>query len=163
MVERTYIERSGTDVEKVTVGANITTIGVGAFNDAASLKSIVFKAANVTKIYKGAFDGIAEDAVIKITASSKKEYNRLVRSLIPATYAYQIFEGRKNCGRDKLLRIALAFPLSIADTNRLLSVGGFNDLYVRNKRDAIVLYCLEKKIGVVDANILLSDSGEEIL
>ena len=70
---------AGTDVEKVTVGSNITTIGVGAFNDAASLKSIVFKAANVTKIYKGAFDGIAEDAVIKITASSKKEYNRLVK------------------------------------------------------------------------------------
>ncbi len=70
---------AGSDVEKVTVGANITTIGVGAFNDAASLKSIVFKAANVTKIYKGAFDGIAEDAVIKITASSKKEYNRLVK------------------------------------------------------------------------------------
>ena len=70
---------AGSDVEKVTVGANITTIGVGAFNDAASLKSIVFKAANVTKIYKGAFDGIAEDAVIKISASSKKEYNRLVK------------------------------------------------------------------------------------
>ena len=70
---------AGTDVEKVTVGSNITTIGVGAFNDAASLKSIVFKAANITKIYKGAFDGIAEDAVIKITASSKKEYNRLVK------------------------------------------------------------------------------------
>ncbi|MBO4498547.1 MAG: leucine-rich repeat protein [Lachnospiraceae bacterium] len=70
---------AGTDVEKVTVGSNITTIGVGAFSDAASLKSIVFKAANITKIYKGAFDGIAEDAVIKITASSKKEYNRLVK------------------------------------------------------------------------------------
>ncbi|MBQ6091595.1 MAG: leucine-rich repeat protein [Lachnospiraceae bacterium] len=70
---------AGTDVEKVTVGSNITTIGVGAFSDAASLKSIVFKAANITKIYKGAFDGIAEDAVIKITASSRKEYNRLVK------------------------------------------------------------------------------------
>ena len=93
----------------------------------------------------------------------EKQKDVIKRSLIPATYAYQIFEGRKNCGRDKLLRIALAFPLSIADTNRLLSIGGFNDLYVRNKRDAIVLYCLEKKIGVVDANILLSDSGEEIL
>ena len=93
----------------------------------------------------------------------EKQKDVIKRSLIPATYAYQIFKGRKNCGRDKLLRIALAFPLTITDTNRLLCIGGFNDLYVRNKRDAIVMYCLEKKIGVVDANILLSDRGEEIL
>ena len=93
----------------------------------------------------------------------EKQKDVIRRSMIPASYAYQIFEGRKNSGRDKLLRIALAFPLSIADTNRLLSVGGFNDLYVRNRRDAIVMYCLEKHVGVVDANNLLYERGEDLL
>lgn len=93
----------------------------------------------------------------------EKQKDVIKRSMIPASYAYQIFEGRKNCGRDKLLRLALAFPLSLADTNRMLSVGGFNDLYVRNKRDAIIMYCLEKRIGVVDTNDLLYERGEDIL
>lgn len=93
----------------------------------------------------------------------EKQKDVIKRSMIPASYAYQIFEGRKNCGRDKLLRIALAFPLSVAETNKMLSVGGFNDLYVRNKRDAIIMYCLEKRIGVVDTNDLLYERGEDIL
>ncbi len=92
-----------------------------------------------------------------------KQKDVIKRSFIPDGYAYQLFEGRKNGSRDKLLRLALAYPLSIADANRLLRAGGFNDLYVRSRRDAIIMYCLEKKYSVLDTNNLLYESGEEIL
>ncbi len=92
-----------------------------------------------------------------------KQKDVIKKSFIPDGYAYQLFEGRKNGSRDKLLRLALAYPLSIADANRLLRAGGFNDLYVRSRRDAIIMYCLEKKYSVLDTNNLLYESGEEIL
>ncbi len=93
----------------------------------------------------------------------EKQKSVIKRSMIQTTYAYQIFEGRKNASRDKLLRLALAFPLTVADTNRLLRQGGYNDLYVRNKRDVLVIYSIEKKLGVGNANELLYSNGEELL
>ncbi len=92
-----------------------------------------------------------------------KQKDAIKRSFIPEGYAYQIFEGRKNCSRDKILRLALAYPLSVADTNMLLRAGGFNDLYVRSRRDAIIMYCLEKKTSVLDTNSLLYERGEKLV
>ncbi|MBR4724547.1 MAG: XRE family transcriptional regulator [Lachnospiraceae bacterium] len=93
----------------------------------------------------------------------EKQKSVIKRSQIPAGYAYQIFEGRKNASRDKLIKLALAFPLTVAETNRLIRQGGYNELYVRNKRDVLVIYSLEKKLSVGDVNELLYSNGEELL
>ncbi|MCR5429352.1 MAG: hypothetical protein K6F16_10190 [Lachnospiraceae bacterium] len=93
----------------------------------------------------------------------EKQKDVIKRSFIPAGYAYQIFEGRKNASRDKLLRIALAFPLSLSETNKLIRLGGYGELYVRNKRDVLIMYGIEKKLGVGDTNELLYKNKADLL
>ena len=80
---------------------------------------------------------------------------------LDTTYGYQIFDGRKKPRRDKLLQLAFGFPLTVDETNVLLRAGGMNSLYVRNRRDAICMYCLQQRKSVDDCNDMLFESGEE--
>lgn len=86
----------------------------------------------------------------------------VARSGLSGTYAYQIFDGRKAAGREKLLQLAFGFPLTLDETQHLLKYGGFNELYVKNKRDAYVMYAIEKKYDIPTINKLLLESGEKI-
>ena len=78
-------------------------------------------------------------------------------------YMYQIFNGRRNAKRDKLLRLAFGFPLTIEETQRLLCLGGCGELYVRRKRDVYLMFALEKGYDVLQTNELLYDKGVEII
>lgn len=76
------------------------------------------------------------------------------------TYGYQIFDGRKNPRRDKLLQLAFGFPLTIEETNQLFRAGGMNSLYVRCKRDTICMYCLKQRMTIDECNELLYKANE---
>ena len=83
------------------------------------------------------------------------------RSGLSGTYAYQIFDGKKSAGRDKLIKLAFGFPLSLEETQRLLRFGGHNELYVKKKREAFVMYALEKEYNIDQLNELLYHNEEE--
>ena len=77
----------------------------------------------------------------------------LQKSLVDQNYAYQIMNGRKqNPARDILIRIAFAFPLTVKETQLLLYLGNASKLYVKDKRDSIILYALENNLGFEFAN-----------
>lgn len=78
-------------------------------------------------------------------------------------YMYQIFNGRRNAKRDKLLQLAFGFPLTLEETQRLLRLGGYGELYVRRKRDTYLMFALEKGYDVMQTNALLYEKGVEIL
>ncbi len=83
--------------------------------------------------------------------------------LVPV-YAYQIFDGKRTApGRDKLLQFAFGFPLTVEETNLLLRAGGYNSLYVRNKKDAFIMFALTKKYAIAEVNELLVNNGESPL
>ncbi len=92
----------------------------------------------------------------KITDRSLPEYLQLlldehgleraevVRSAgINDTFGYQIFMGQRGASRNKILQLAFAMKLSLKETNRLLQAAGANELYCKNRRDAIIIFCLE--------------------
>ena len=85
------------------------------------------------------------------------------KSRIERTYCYQIFNGRKKPGRDKLLAIALALNLSFEETQRLLEIANEGVLYARSKRDSILIYSLNHKMSVLDTNFLLNQYSESEL
>ena len=62
---------------------------------------------------------------------------------INPTFGYQIFVGQRNPSRNKLLQLAFAMKLSLRETNRLLQAGGCNELYCKNRRDAIIIFCID--------------------
>ena len=85
----------------------------------------------------------------------------IYKSGLTGTYAYQIFAGKKNAGRDKLIQLAFGFPLSLEETQHLLRFGGYSELYVKKKREAFVMYALEKKYDIYQVNELLYQNEEE--
>lgn len=85
------------------------------------------------------------------------------RANLDESYMYQIFNGRRNAKRDKLLRLAFGFPLTVDETQKLLRLAGYGELYVRRKRDAYLMFALEKRYDAMQADDLLYDKGEKVL
>lgn len=89
-----------------------------------------------------------------------KDVNRgdLIRlTNLSRTYAYQIFNGTKKANRDKIIQIALALQLDLKETERLLKLAGHNALYSKIKRDAIIIYAIERKLSPLATNQLLEE------
>lgn len=59
-----------------------------------------------------------------------------------ATFGYQVFMGQRGASRNKVLQLAFAMKCSLKECNRLLQAAGANELYCKNRRDAIIIYCL---------------------
>lgn len=101
------------------------------------------------------------DVLLKKYQKQKKE---IIRDAgMDTTYGYQIFDGRKKPRRDKLIQLAFGFPLTVEEANRMFRAAGVSDLYVRCRRDAICMYCLQQKMTVDECNSLLYQAGEETL
>ena len=77
------------------------------------------------------------------------------------TFGYQVFTGARKAGRDKLLQIAFAMRLSLRETNRLLQAGHVNGLYCKDRRDAIIIYCLAHESTLAEVNEELYRFGEQ--
>lgn len=72
------------------------------------------------------------------------ERSRVVRMAdLNETFGYQIFTGARHPGRDKVLQIAFAMALTLKETNRALSAAGANALNCKDRRDAIIIFCID--------------------
>lgn len=92
---------------------------------------------------------------------SKKDL--IIRANLERGYAYQILRGDRAPSRDRLLQIAVGLGASVEETQRLLKLGGKNELYPRVKRDAAILFCIEKAYSIIDTQIFLSDQDLPLL
>ncbi len=64
------------------------------------------------------------------------------------TFGYQIFMGQRGASRNKVLQLAFAMHLSLKEADRLLQAAGANGLYCKNRRDAIIIFCLDHGYGL---------------
>lgn len=84
-------------------------------------------------------------------------------SLLDRAYVYQIFSGKKVPSRDKLISIAFGLCLSDDETQKMLKLSGNRDLYVRDERDALILFALQRKQNIFGINELLIDHNFTVL
>lgn len=83
---------------------------------------------------------------------------------LDATYGYQLFTGRRDKpSRDKTLQLAFAMGLSLREADRLLQAAGASKLYCKDRRDAIIIFCLEKGLSLSEVNESLYRLGEDVL
>lgn len=97
---------------------------------------------------------------------SQKKLSRadVVRgSFLGRTYVYQIFSGEKVPSRDKLIAIAFGMGLSDEETQTMLKLSGYKELYARDARDALLLFSLQQKKTIFETNELLDDHSLAIL
>ena len=62
---------------------------------------------------------------------------------INATVIYDIFAGKSRPGRDHAIMIALGLRCDLRETQRLLRLAGVSELWCKQRRDTIIIWCIE--------------------
>ena len=79
------------------------------------------------------------------------------------TYGYNIFMGTRNPTREKLLPLLFTMKCTLREANRILRAAGHSELYVKNRRDAIIMFCLDHGYTLMRTNDELYRFGEEAI
>ncbi|MCL1790624.1 MAG: hypothetical protein FWG40_04615 [Peptococcaceae bacterium] len=84
-------------------------------------------------------------------------------SNINATHAYQIFSGERRASRNKILQLVFAIHATFVEAQRILKLSGVNELYCKNRRDAILIHCLTNSKSLNETEDILYDNSELLL
>lgn len=79
------------------------------------------------------------------------------------SYCYQLFKGTRKPSRDKIIQLCFGMKLNLDESNRLLRAGEKNELYCRNKRDAVIIFGLNNNLSIIDVEEVLCERGLETL
>ena len=77
------------------------------------------------------------------------------------SYGRQVLSGKKGISkRDTIIRICIASNFSVVETNRALKLYNMPILYVKNKRDAVIMIAINEGENYVEnVNKLLIENG----
>jgi len=78
-------------------------------------------------------------------------------------FFFDILGGKKSPNRRYIIRIFLALQLDLNDVQWYLRATDYPQLYARNKRDAVIIYCINHKLSVDACNKMLNNIGLENL
>jgi len=109
------------------------------------------------------FDSMpAHEYLRKLLDDRKLKTTDLIsRCNLDRSYAYQLVNGTRVPSRDLILSIGLELRFTEREMQRMLKLAERPVLYVRNRRDAAILYALGNNLGRDGAADLLRELGEE--
>ena len=84
-------------------------------------------------------------------------------SAVNSTFVYQVFNGERHVGRDNAIKIALGIGCSLRETQRLLRHAGVSELWCKNRRDAIIIHCIDQGLSLPECDDELFRLGEPTL
>lgn len=99
----------------------------------------------------------------KLLLQSNLKVSQVVERSYKGEYVYQVFRGIKKPGRDIVLCIALAMGLNLKETGMLLRIARMPLLDVRNRRDSILIFAINRRLAVPDVNDILYEFQEACL
>lgn len=79
------------------------------------------------------------------------------------SYYYDIINGRKTPTRDTLLKIAFVLSLTREETDKALKLTFNGALYPKNIRDATIIFCINKRYTLLQADYILYDNNLKTL
>lgn len=82
---------------------------------------------------------------------------------ISEVYLHQVFAGRRNPSRDRLLCICVGLGVTLEETQRLLTQASYAQLYPKIKRDAIISHGIVHHTELNEINDKLFAEGEKAL
>lgn len=137
-------------------------------NVTKSLEKKLLQSNNISDYLQQNQDNLVEASVSHllnklIKQSNQKKSEIIKKSGITTSYAYEILNGFKYPTRDKLLRFFIAMELEFEEVQTSLKHTSYPMLYIRNKRDSIVIYAITNHMSVIDLNIMLENHGVELL
>ena len=88
----------------------------------------------------------------------------LKRSCVSRNYIYNILNGDREPGRDKILALCIAAGMNFAETDRALELAGERRIYPKDERDARIAVMINHGVhNVTDVNMMLDSYGLETL
>ena len=82
---------------------------------------------------------------------------------IESTYGWDIFKGERKPSREFVLALIFGMRCSLQEANRILQAAGHNELYCKNRRDAIIIFCLSKGYTLQQVNETLFEYRESVI
>ena len=79
------------------------------------------------------------------------------------TYIYQIMDGSKKPGRDKIIAIAIACKMTLPECQRALEIAQAGILYAKSRRDSLIIYAITNKKSIRELNDLFEKNGCALL
>ncbi|OZG69206.1 helix-turn-helix domain-containing protein [Bifidobacterium eulemuris] len=80
-----------------------------------------------------------------------------------ATVVYDIFSGKSRPGRDNAIMLAFGLNCDLTETQRLLRLAGASELWCKQRRDAILIWCVKNGFDRAAADNELIRLGEKPL
>ena len=65
--------------------------------------------------------------------------------------------------RDKLITLAFGLGLSVDETQTMLKISGYKELYARSRRDSVMLFALNQNNTLLEVNEMLYEHGLALL
>lgn len=85
------------------------------------------------------------------------------RTSMNESYCYQLFNGVRKPSRDKIIQISFGMKLGLEEANKLLKAGGKNELYCKDKRDAVIIFGLNNRLSLIDVEVILEQKNLEAI
>mgnify|MGYP002624764203 CR=1 FL=1 len=63
---------------------------------------------------------------------------------VNATFAYHVFNGQRNIGRENAIMLAFGLRCTLRETQRLLRLAGVSELWCKVPRDAVIIFCIDR-------------------
>ena len=137
---------------KITDDLQKELMGSNSLNEFLSANSGEFNSGGVQRLLTRLFEkrGITKSALAKQSGMSE-------------IYVHQIFAGRRNPSRSRLICLCFGLGATLDETQELLRLAGLAPLYPRIRRDAIIIYGLVNGVGLHELNDKLFTEDEETL
>ena len=78
-------------------------------------------------------------------------------------YLHQVFSGRRNPSRDRLLCLCIGLEATLEETQQMLKQAAYAQLYPRSLRDAIIIYGISHRASLSKINDKLFSENEKTL
>ena len=109
-------------------------------------------------------EGSVTDLLAKLYARNTQSKAALARKAgMSEVYLHQVFSGRRNPSRDRLLCLCIGMEASLEETQQFLKQASYAQLYPRRRRDAIIAYGIFHRLPLSEINDKLFAENEKTL
>lgn len=99
----------------------------------------------------------------KLVEKGLRRSEVLRKAQIEQTFGWYVFKGKRGMGRTNVIKLCLVMGLDAQETNYALQAASTSALYPLVRTDAIIIWCLEHRVGLQRANEVLYSLGEDCL
>lgn len=78
-------------------------------------------------------------------------------------YLYEVYNGSKKMSRNKILNIIFALHTDLDEAQNLLKYSGNSQLYPKDMKDSILIFCIQKKMSLTEVNDILYELAIDTL